>query len=170
MFAVVPTAFACLGFAAAQGRPIDRVRWMTGCWEAVNPQRTIYEQWTTAEGRTMLGTSRTVRGDSLTEFEFVVLRENGERLTYEARPSGQTGATFQSISITDSSVTFENLANDFPQRVGYSRRGADSVVAWISGPRGGAARRIDFPYKRATCAEDPAILEVRSVTFLELLP
>jgi hypothetical protein len=101
----------------------------------------------------MLGTSRTVRGDSLIEFEFVVLREDGERLAYDARPSGQTGATFHSISITDSSVTFENLANDFPQRVGYNRRGADSVVAWISGPRGGTTRRVDYPYRRTRCAE-----------------
>lgn len=153
LFAVVPIGFACLGFATSQGRPIDRVRWMTGCWEAVSAQRTIYEEWTTAQGRTMLGTARTIRRDSLIDYEFVVLRENGERLAYEAHPSGQAGATFQSISITDSSVAFENLANDFPQRVGYTRRGTDSVVAWISGPRGGRIRRIDYRYSRTKCAE-----------------
>jgi hypothetical protein len=99
----------------------------------------------------MLGTGRTVRGDSLIEYEFVVLRESGERLAYEAHPSGQSGATFQSIALTDSSVTFENLANDFPTRVGYNRRGADSVVAWISGSRGGTNRRIEFLYRRVAC-------------------
>jgi hypothetical protein len=153
LFAVVPTAFACLGLASPQIRAIDRVRWMTGCWEAVSSQRSVYEQWTPAQGGAMLGTGRTIRRDSLVEFEFVVLRENGGGLAYEAHPSGQAGATFHAISITDSSVTFENLANDFPQRVGYNRRGADSVIAWISGPRGGTTRRIDFPYKRARCAE-----------------
>ena len=152
VLAVVPTALACLGFAY-QNRPIDRMRWLTGCWEAAGAQRTVYEQWTAAQGRTMFATARTVRGDSLIEFEFVVLREEGDHLAYEARPSGQAGATFLSISITDSSVAFENLANDFPQRVGYTRRGADSVVAWISGPRGGTTRRIDFPYKRKRCDE-----------------
>lgn len=99
----------------------------------------------------MLGTGRTVRGDSLIEYEFVALRRKGEQLAYEAHPSGQAGATFVSIAITDSSVTFENLANDFPTRVGYNRRGADSLIAWISGPRGGTTRRIDFPYKRVAC-------------------
>jgi hypothetical protein len=153
LFAVASTAFACLGLASPQVRAIDRVRWMTGCWRAVSAQRTVYEEWSTVQGRTMLGTARTVRGDSLIEYEFVVLRENGERLAYEAHPSGQAGTTFQSVSITDSSVTFENLANDFPQRVGYIRRGTDSVVAWISGPRGGAIRRIDYPYSRTRCAD-----------------
>ena len=114
-------AFGCLGFAAPQGRPIDRVRWLTGCWEARNSQRTVYEQWTSPEGRAMLATARTIRGDSLIEYEFVALREKGERLAYEAHPSGQSGATFLSISLTDSSVIFENLENDFPQRVGYNR-------------------------------------------------
>ena len=99
----------------------------------------------------MLATARTVRRDSLTEFEFVVLREKSERLAYEAHPSGQRGATFLSVALSDSSVTFENLQHDFPQRVGYTRRGADSVVAWISGPRRGTTRRIEFPYKRAPC-------------------
>lgn len=144
-------AFGCLGFAAPQGRPIDRVRWLTGCWEARNSQRTVYEQWTSPQGRAMLATARTIRGDSLIEYEFVALREKGERLAYEAHPSGQSGATFLSISLTDSSVIFENLENDFPQRVGYNRRGADSVVAWISGPRGGTTRRIEFPYRRVAC-------------------
>ena len=149
--AVILAAFGCLGFAAPQARPIDRVSWLTGCWEARNPQRTIYEQWTSAHGRAMLSTARTLRGDSLIEYEFVALRERGERLAYEAHPSGQSGATFLSIALTDSAVTFENLENDFPQRIGYNRRGVDSVVAWISGPRGATTRRIEYPYRRVAC-------------------
>lgn len=148
-------ALGCLGFATGQRSPIDRVRWLTGCWEAVSLQRTIYEQWTASEGRVMLGTARTLRRDSLTEFEFVVLREKGERLAYEAHPSGQNGATFLSIALTDSAVTFENLQNDFPQRVGYTRRGADSLLAWISGPSQGTTRRIQFPYRRRSCEPAP---------------
>lgn len=151
MAAVGLAAFGCLGFAAPQSNSIDRVRWLTGCWEAANAQRTIYEQWTAPRARAMLGTGRTVRGDSLIEYEFVALRQKRDQLAYEAHPSGQSGATFLSIALTDSSVTFENLANDFPTRVGYDRRGADSLIAWISGPRGGTTRRIDFPYKRVAC-------------------
>ena len=144
-------ALGCLGFAAPQGHSIDRVRWLTGCWEAVNAHRTIHEQWTAPQGRVMLGTARTLRRDSLTEFEFVVLREKGSRLSYEAHPSGQRGATFLSVALGDSAVTFENLQHDFPQRVGYTRRGADSVVTWISGPSGATTRRIEFPYRRRSC-------------------
>ena len=154
LFLIVVIQLGCVGFAAPRRNPIERVRWLTGCWEAVNAQRTIYEQWAAPQGRVMLGTSSTVRRDSLTEFEFVVLRETGAGLSYEAHPSGQRGATFLSIALSDSAVTFENLEHDFPQRVGYSRRNADSVVAWISGPSGGTTRRVEFHYTRTPC--DPA--------------
>jgi hypothetical protein len=56
-----------------------------------------------------------------------------------------------SIAISDTMVVFENPAHDFPQRVGYQRRGADSLVAWIEGTMQGQARKIEFPYARATC-------------------
>ena len=144
-------ALGCLGFTGQQRDSIDRVRWIAGCWAAQNAQRTIYEQWTSPQGGAMLGTSRTVSRDSLVEYEFVVLREQGDRLAYQAHPSGQASTTFLSASVSDSSVIFENLKHDFPQRVGYDRRSADSLVAWISGPRGTTTRRIEFPYRRVAC-------------------
>lgn len=144
-------ALGCLGFTPRQRDSIDRVRWLVGCWAAASAQRTVYEQWTSPQGGAMLGTSRTVSGDSLVEYEFVVLRQQGDRLAYQAHPSGQPTATFLSTSVSDSSVVFENLQHDFPQRVGYDRRGADSLVAWISGPRGSTTQRIDFRYGRGRC-------------------
>jgi hypothetical protein len=101
----------------------------------------------------MLGVGRTIRGDSLIEYEFVVVRQQPARLTYEAHPSGQAGAIFTAQAVTDSMVVFENLAHDFPQRVGDRRLGGDSLIAWIEGTRDSRARRIDFPYARVRCAD-----------------
>lgn len=137
---------------AAEANTLARVSWLAGCWEAVSPARTIEENWTAARGHTMIGVGRTVRGDSLFEYEFLVLRERGDRLAYEAHPSGQASTVFLSKEVTDSTVVFEDLKHDFPQRVGYSRVGADSLVGWIEGSRGGRVRRIEFPYRRAPCA------------------
>ena len=73
-------------------------------------------------------------------------------LAYEAHPSGQPAAVFLSRAVSDSSVLFENLQHDFPQRVGYQRDGPDSLLAWIEGMQNGQSRRIDFPYRRAACS------------------
>ena len=48
-------------------------------------------------------------------------------------------------------VVFENLQHDFPQRIGYQRTGPNALLAWVEGSQKGQFRRIEFPYRRATC-------------------
>jgi hypothetical protein len=136
--------------SAQQPDGIARVGWMQGCWEASSPQRTIDEQWMSPRGGNMLGMSRTVRDGRLVEHELMILSERGDQLAYEAHPSGQTPTVFVSSTITASTVVFENRAHDFPQRIGYERKG-DSLLAWIEGPQNGRTRRIEYAYRRAQC-------------------
>jgi len=148
---VILIAVAFHGALAAQRAGVQRVAWLQGCWAVVSPERTIEEHWMVPRGKSMVGVGRTVRGDTLVEYELVLIREQGDQLAYEAHPAGQPAAVFLSREVTDSSVLFENLQHDFPQRVGYSRRGADSLLAWIEGTQQGQVRRIEFPYRRAVC-------------------
>ena len=130
---------------------IDRVAWLQGCWESVSPQRTVEEQWMAPRGHSMIGVGRTVRGDQLVEYEFIVLREQEGQLAYQAHPSGQPSAKFLSRTVSDTEVLFENPAHDFPQRVGYRRDGPDALLAWIEGTRNGQPRRVEFSYRRVAC-------------------
>jgi hypothetical protein len=138
---------------AAEGQGIQRVAWLQGCWEAASAGRVVEEQWTAPRGRSMVGLSRTVRGDELTEYELVVVRERGDRLVYVAHPSGQPSAEFRSTTVERESVVFENPGHDFPQRIGYRRQGM-SLLAWIEGTRDGKPGRIEFPYQRVPCPGD----------------
>ena len=99
----------------------------------------------------MLGMGRTVRDGRTIEYESVVIRVENGRLAYEAHPSGQASAVFLSNQLTEWSVVFENPAHDFPQRVGYERRGDDALLAWVEGTQNGRARRTEFPYQRVAC-------------------
>lgn len=155
--------------ALPQPRSITRVAWLTGCWESRSAQRVIEEQWMAPRAGTMLGMSRTTRGDSLIESEQVLLREHGARLLYEAHPSGQAAAVFTSTVITDSIVVFENLQHDFPQRVGYHRMGSDSLMAYIEGEINGRARRVNFLYGRVGCLLAPRDA-IGSTTQLDPVP
>jgi hypothetical protein len=143
------------GSLAAQtpGRPtLADVAWLQGCWRAHSPQRTVEENWTAAAGGTMIGVSRTVRGDSLADFELVILRQRDSTLEYEAHPARQPVATFTARAASPTGVIFENPMHDFPQRVGYRRVSADSLIAYVEGAISGRSRRIEFPYARAVCA------------------
>jgi len=138
------------GLAIAPSRAPSSVAWLSGCWESSNGTWLIEERWSPARGGVMLETGRTTNGDSLVEYEFVVLHLSPS-LAYEAHPSGQTPTTFPVQQATDSSLIFENLKHDFPQRVAYQRRGGDSLLAWIEGPAGGQIKRFEFHYHRVSC-------------------
>lgn len=129
---------------------IDQVSWLQGCWRLTAEGRTVDEQWMAPSGGAMMAISRTVQGGTLAEYEFVVLREREGTLVYIAHPSGQLGGAFPLKSLDASGVIFENLAHDFPQRIGY-RRDGDRLDAWIDGTVNGRERRIAFPYVRVPC-------------------
>ena len=130
---------------------IDRVAWLTGCWEYSSGSRIVEEHWMAPRAHTMIGVGRTVQGEKLIEHESVVIREQDGQLAYEAHPSGQAPAVFLSQTIGDREIVFENLQHDFPQRVGYKRNG-ERLHAWVEGPRNGQTRRVEFPYTRVACS------------------
>jgi len=129
---------------------ITAVGWLQGCWQMTAGDRVVEEQWMAPRAGVMLSAGRTVRGTTLVEYEWVLLREKDGTLEYEAHPSGQPSAVFTARSATENEVVFENPAHDFPQRVGY-RRDKDSLLAWIEGTAGGKLRRVEFPYRRVAC-------------------
>ena len=47
-------------------------------------------------------------------------------------------------------LVFENPKHDFPQRIGYQRKG-NALLAWIEGTQNGKVRRVEFPYLRTSC-------------------
>ena len=134
----------------AQARPIDRAAFLQGCWERRAGNRMVEEQWMRPRGGVMLGMARTVRGDSVAEYEFLRLFERGDKLVYAAHPSGQPPADFESVSVADGALTFANPAHDFPQRISY-RSAGDSLFARIEGKLDGRERGVDFRYARVRC-------------------
>ena len=138
--------------AAGQATQAHRLGWMQGCWAMVNQGRAIEEQWMAPRGKTMVGTSRTVQGANLVGYEFMLIREQGDKLAFEVRPSGKPPVLFTASAITDSSVVFENAQQEFPQKIGYRRDGDNAMHAWIEGSRNGEMRHVDFPYRQVVCA------------------
>jgi len=141
-----------IGAARPQGSPMDRLAWLGGCWELRQGARVTLEMWMPPAGAMMLGASRTLSGGAVREFEQLRLGWIADSLVYFAQPSGQPPATFKGGAPSDSGFVVENLKHDFPQRIIYRRRGADSLVARIEGPgQGGATRGIEYAMKRVGC-------------------
>jgi hypothetical protein len=140
------------GNAAAQSTQAHKLGWLQGCWAVVNQGRAIEEQWMAPRGKTMLGSSRTVEGSNLVGYEFMMIREQGDKYAIEVRPSGKPPIVFTQATLTDSSVVFENPKDGYPQKIGYRREGDNAISAWIEGSRNGVAHRFEFPYRQVVCA------------------
>jgi hypothetical protein len=110
--------------------------------------------WMPPAGDLMLGASRTVINGAVREFEHLRLRAAGDTLVYTALPSGQRETDFRSTRVTADTIVFENPAHDFPQRIIYSRRGADSIVARVEGPGpNNTTRGFSVPMRRVDCTQ-----------------
>jgi len=137
---------------AQRSNVVGRLGWIAGCWQQAGANgRLVEEQWMTPRGNTMMGMSRTVRGDSLVEYEQLRIGERAGKAVYFAMPSGQQPSEFTAASASDTIVVFENPQHDFPQRIIYKKRGADSLVARIEGTMNGRSRGVDFPYVKVQC-------------------
>ena len=149
-------ALAVSSPAAAQSATrISSVTWLTGCLEMRRGNRVVEEQRMPERAGTMVGMGRSVGLRGLDDYELTVIREDGGRLLYVAHPRRQPVTTFVASVASADSVVFENPAHDFPQRVGYRRIGADSVLAWIDGTSDGKQQRVEFPYRRVPCPAAP---------------
>ena len=102
------------------------------------------------KGTSMLGIARTTHSGVLADYEMTLIRQAEDHLVFEAYPSNQPIALFHSIEVTPSRVVFENPKHDFPQRIGYQRKG-NALLAWIEGTQNGKVRRVEFPYLRTSC-------------------
>jgi hypothetical protein len=137
--------------ALPQADPLARVRWLAGCWELRGGNRAVLEMWMPPEGGVMLGTSRTLVRGTLHDSERLRLAARDGKVVYTALPSGQAETDFTATAVTDSGFTVENPAHDFPQRIIYTRRGADSLIARIEGNTPQGPRGIEFPMQRTRC-------------------
>ena len=140
------------GSASAQATQAHKLGWLQGCWAAVSQERSVEEQWMAPRGKTMIGSSRTVQGNNLVGYEFMMIREQGAGYGLEVRPSGKAPVVFNSSTITESSVVFENPQQGFPQKIGYRRDGDNAIYAWIEGKSEGEVRRVGFPFRQVVCA------------------
>ena len=132
--------------------PVEGLGWMAGCWERRVGWTVTDEQWMAPRGGAMLGTSRTTRGDSVTEYEFMrIVAGRQDTVIFVAHPSGQRTAEFRGRAFPRREIAFENRTHDFPQRIIYRAVGDDSLHARVEGKSRGRTRGIDFRYRRVTC-------------------
>lgn len=114
---------------------LPELAWLSGYWTSSEDGTTIEELWTEGSGYMMLGVHRDVFANGRSSFEYLRIMRTRDGIVYVASPGGKPGTSFTMIENKDQKVVFENLENDFPQRIIYSRA-KDTLTARIENEAG----------------------------------
>jgi len=127
-------AFALLTAAPALAAPatVDMPDWLAGNWQELKGERWAEEMWTTPRGGRMIGVGRSGKGAARGSFEFMRIEAEAQgRPVFWGAPSAGTAVAFVLAKADRTSVTFENAAHDYPQRIVY-RLSAGTLIAETS--------------------------------------
>lgn len=128
---------------------IENLGWLSGQWKSAGEQVQIEEHWTDVAGGTLLGVSRTVRGEKTAFFEYLRIEARGGQIYYIALPGGRApGTAFRLVKLEGQEAVFENPMHDFPKRIIYRLADDGTLTARIEGDGTEREKPQEFRYKR----------------------
>ena len=144
---VVLATVTALIATSLQAQDVSKLGWMAGHWMQKSDKEEVQESWLGPRGNTMVATNLTLTAGRGSSFEFLRIGVKDGRIVYFAMPGGRPATEFPLQSMTDSSVVFENVAHDFPQRIIY-RRDGETLIARVEGKRRGADASEEWRFVR----------------------
>lgn len=136
---------------AASPAKVDfrKLRFMAGCWEGMIDKDTRVEEiWTEPAENLLLSTTRYLKKDRATSFEFSKIQATDSGVVFAASSEGRPFDTYLLKTLVDEYVVFENLAKSFPQRIIY-RLASDGAL--IPRNEGEGQTSIEVRFKKRKC-------------------
>jgi len=127
---------------------IAALEWMAGFWVGVEHGTRMEELWMRPAGGVMLGLHRDIDSAGLVWFEYLRLEETESGIAYVASPQGRGPTVFPLKEAVRGRAVFENLENDFPQRIMY-RLDDDGLHARIEGLEDGKVKTREWVWKKS---------------------
>lgn len=132
---VALSMLAASAVAAPLAHADEGLKWMSGCWRTQD--KSYKEVWTKPDSGFLFGYSLTYdETGALTFFEQSRI-DGGAPAVFNAYPGGFGPTEFTEETRGKNTVTFSNAANDYPQRVTYTRKGGrmSATISLMNGAR-----------------------------------
>lgn len=148
---------ACTGNKSANNkaegrRSLQSIKWILGNWQNVTPDGTLSEKWKATSDTLWTGEgSVTDTSGNVVFNEQLQLILRNDTIWYVPTVGNQNNGQpvwFMQTILTDTSVVFENLQHDFPQRIAYNKTSDTTLYAYIEGLQDGKMRKEEFSYRR----------------------
>jgi hypothetical protein len=120
----------------SKNEKIKASKWLLGEWVNQSQEGVISENWTQPNDSTLIANSNYIKEEDTLHFENIILKEKEGELVYETTIKGQNNdkpIVFTLLSETENELVFENLQNDYPQKIKYQRNSNTAITISISG-------------------------------------
>lgn len=132
-------------------KPLETISWLQGTWVSQTQRGPLYEYWQkTGDSGYAVKNFYLYQADTV-YFEKVAVTVAQNKIHYTvtvAADTKQEPVDFVSIALDSDSMVLENKRNPFPQQIIYRKKGADSLVAEITGLMAGRKVSEFFPMKK----------------------
>lgn len=115
---------------------IKASEWLIGQWKNQSKEGVLIETWSKPNDSTLAASSFFINEKDTLHFETIALKEKERELVYETIIKGQNNdkpIVFPLLSETENELVFENLHNDYPQKIKYQRHAKTAITIFISG-------------------------------------
>lgn len=140
--------FSCT--TTSKNEKIKASEWLIGQWENRSEEEILTENWIKSNDSTLTAGSFFIKGKDTLHFETIRLVEKKGELVYETIIKGQNNdkpILFPLISETENELVFENLQNDYPQKIKYQHHSKSVITIAISGTQ--AKKVVSEQFKMA---------------------
>jgi hypothetical protein len=135
---------------------VSDLGFMAGCWRGVTGSGTTIEEFYTGPAsNVIIGTTRYVREGRVVDFEFTRIDQTDSGAVITPHPKGVRSVSFAPRLVESNRAVWENPTHDFPQRILYTRVGADTLVARIEGRTPSGDRALEWRMTKADCGPRP---------------
>lgn len=126
--------FSCT--TTSKNEKIKASDWLLGEWVNQSKEGIVSENWSQPNDSTLVAGSFFIKEKDTLHFENIVLKEKDGELVYVTTIQGQNNdkpIVFPLLSETENEMVFENLLNDYPQKIKYQRNSKSVITISISG-------------------------------------
>ena len=126
--------FSCT--TTSKNEKIKASEWLLGEWVNQSKEGIVSENWSQPNDSTLAAGSFFIKEKDTLHFENIVLKEKDGELVYVTTIQGQNNdkpIVFPLLSETENELVFENLQNDYPQKIKYQRNTKSVITISISG-------------------------------------
>lgn len=140
--------FSCT--TTSKNEKIKASEWLLGEWINQTKEGIVIETWSKLNDSTLIAGSFFIKEKDTLHFENIVVKEKDGELVYATTIQGQNNdkpIVFPLLSETENELVFENLTNDYPQKIKYQRNSKSAITISISGKQ---AKKIVYEQFKMT--------------------